>query len=177
MSTEGVFDWVAIQVLLRTSPTLRCAQDYHWPLWHGVVTSFTSVLLDSQDVFNSSIHRLSHFFVNFHGVLVAIKAFAVVSGNEVWLPAHTFEVLSKFFIAHPSQDRWVGDLETVDLQDRQNGTILDWVDELVREPGSSQRTSFGFTVTDFNSCDLVWVVQNCTYTVGQGVTQFPTFVQ
>ena len=92
------------------------------------------MLLDSQDVFNSGIHNLSHFFVNFHVFLEAIKFATCVCRYEVRLPAHPFEVLSQFFVGHPGKDGWVRDLEPVDLKDWQNRTVSDWVDELVREP-------------------------------------------
>ena len=103
MSTEGTFNLKPVNNL-RTCPSLRSTKDDHWPYRTLWIIVFTSVLLDCFDLFDYSIHCLSHLLVHCHWV---------VAFNEVWFPAAAFEEAFKFFMRKTGEDSWVADLISI----------------------------------------------------------------
>lgn len=75
-----------------------------------------------------------------------------------------------------SQDRRVVDLVTIQMQDRQNGTISDGVQELGTMPACRKWTCLSFSVADYCQCDEVWVVEDGSEGMGDRVSKFTTLV-
>src|SRR5215204_1107058 len=50
---------------LRSSPTLRRLENYHWPLWPPCKSVQSAVFLNILNFFYNSIQRCSHSQVNF----------------------------------------------------------------------------------------------------------------
>ena len=103
MSTERTFNLKPVNNL-RTCPSFRSTEDDHWPYRTFRIIVLTSVLLDCFDLFDYSIHCLSHLLVHGHWV---------VAFNEVWFPAAAFEEAFKFFMRKTGEDSWVADLISI----------------------------------------------------------------
>lgn len=63
-------------------------------------------------------------------------------------------------MANSCQDSWVVDLVSIQVQDRQNGAISDWIQELGAVPACRERASLGFSIADHCQRDEVRVVKH-----------------
>ena len=60
----------------------------------------------------------------------------------------------------PAEDRRVGDLVAVQVENRQNGTIPDRVDEFVDVPAGGEGTCFSFAITHAGNGDQLGIVED-----------------
>ena len=86
------------------------------------------------------------------------------------------EEASYFLVIHDAIDGPLGNLESVDMDDREDGTGFGGVDVLDSVPSSSGGARFCLTVTDDAADDEVWVVHDCAEGDAQGVTKFTALV-
>ena len=82
------------------------------------------------------------------------------------------EQLVQLLMADPGEDGGVGDLVTIEVQDWQNRTIGNRVEELVGVPAGRQRSGLGLAVADNTGHDQVGVVESGAVGVRDGVAEF-----
>src|SRR5579863_5251048 len=74
------------------------------------------------------------------------------------------------------QNGRVADLVAVEVQDRQHGSVANWVEKLVRLPCGRQRASFRFTVADDAGDDELGIVERRPEGMAKRVPQLAAFV-
>ena len=74
--------------------------------------------------------------------------FRLITFHKVRRPAAASEKLLQFLMLDAGQDGRVADLVTIEVQDRQHGSIGNWVEKLVGLPCGRQGARFRFTVAD-----------------------------
>ena len=101
----------------------------------------------------------------------------VEAGNEeVRIIAHALEELGELLIRDAGQDRRVGDLVAVEVQDREDDAVGLGVHELVGLPRGGKRAGLGLTVADDGDSEEARVVHDGAVSVGQGVAQLAALV-
>ena len=124
--------------------------------------------LDVLDLLDNPIECRCHALV--HG-------WRIVSFNEVRPVTVTFEQVVQLVVGDPGQHRWVSDLVPVQMKDRE-----DWppsrtgFTNLLGVPARSQRTGFGFAVTDHTAHHKVRVVEGGAIGMWQGVPELAALV-
>lgn len=105
-----------------------------------------------------------------------MHALQIASLDKVWLPAVANEQGGQFFVADSGQDSGVVDLVSIQMENRENGAVSDWVQELGAVPASRKWTSLGFSIADHCQRDEVGVVEDGSKGMGDRISQFTTFV-
>ena len=101
----------------------------------------------------------------------------VEAGDElVRVVTHAAEEVVQLLVGDAGEDRRVGDLVAVEVQDRQDDAVGARVDELVGLPAGGQRAGLGFAVTDDARDEEARVVHDRAVGVRQGVAQLAAFV-
>jgi hypothetical protein len=159
---------VVVVNLSRGGPSLGASEDDHRPQRSDSLAGITSLLLDLSNIVHAVLKSSSHCLV--HGL-------NVVAFNEIWLPAVTDEKALKFSVRDSSKNSRVVNLVTIEVENRQDSTINNWVEELVAVPGSSKRTSFGFAITNHGESNQVRVIKDSAESVRDGITQLTTLVE
>ena len=80
------------------------------------------------------------------------------------IAAHQF---GELLAADACQHRRVGDLETVQMQDRQHHAITCRIQEFIRVPTGRERSGFSFAIANYASDDQVGIVKRGTIGVRQ----------
>ena len=93
--------------------------------------------------------------------------FRLVALDEQRVPAATAKELLQFLVLDSREDCRIADLEAVQMQDRQNRSVRDRLQEFVGLPGGRQGAGFGFAVADDAGDDEPRVVEG----VREGVAQ------
>src|SRR5271170_4126730 len=75
-----------------------------------------------------------------------------------------------------SQDRRAADLVAIEVQDRQHGSVADWVEQLVGLPRGCQWTCLRLTVAYDAGHDQAGIVERGAEGMTQRVAQFATFM-
>ncbi len=96
--------------------------------------------------------------------------------EEVRLIAHALEELGELGVGDAGQDRGVGDLVAVEVQDRQHDTVGLGVHELVGLPRSGERAGLGLAVAHHGHGQQGRVVHDGAVSVGQGVAELAALV-
>ena len=123
--------------LLRAGPALRGAHDDHRP--DGPLREAVGAgnVLDAPNVVNDLFQRRRHQLV--HGLRVV----ALDEMRRVAVAAHQgFEL----FMRDARENRRIGDLVAVEVQDWQHGAVAHGIEELVRVPARGERPGLGFAV-------------------------------
>ena len=152
---------------LRAGPALRRAEHDHRPVGARGVVRGARVLLDGVDLLDGPVHRLGHFRVHFGGV---------VALDEARLPPAAAEEHLELLVADAGKERGVGDLEAVEVQDRQHRAVRDGVDELVAVPRGGERAGLGLAVADDAGGDEVRVIHHGAEGVRERVAQLAALV-
>ena len=74
------------------------------------------------------------------------------------------------------QDGRIADLVAIEVQDREHGSIGNWVEKLVGLPCGRQGPRFCFTVADDTSDDQIGIVERSSEGVAERISQLATFV-
>ena len=75
-----------------------------------------------------------------------------------------------------AKDGWVGDFVAVEVEDWKNRTIGDWVEELVALPRSGERAGLSLAITNDDSGNQIWVIEDGAKAVGDGIAKLAAFV-
>ncbi|CAO0833288.1 hypothetical protein SMICM17S_00684 [Streptomyces microflavus] len=100
----------------------------------------------------------------------------VVAGDVQRVVAVAAQELVELLLGQPGQDRGVGDLVAVEVEDRQDGLVVDRVEELVGVPGRGERSGLRLAVADHTGHQQTGVVEGGAVGVGEGVAEFAAFV-
>ncbi|MNW51700.1 hypothetical protein D3C74_291920 [compost metagenome] len=166
MGTERIFVRYAAPFLW-SRPAFRGTEYQHRPYRTSSVPGFARMLLDGLDFLNDRVQRLRHRRMH------QLRIFAFYENR---FPAHAFEISGHFLVRLTRQDRWVADLKSIQVKDRQHRSVRDRVDEPVGEPRSRKRSGFGFPVAYDDRRNEVRVVQNRACAMRKRIPQFPAFM-
>ena len=125
------------------------------------------VRLDALDLADDGVQRRRHQLVH---------RFGVVALDEIRGVAVAAEQLVQFLVADPGQERRVGDLVAVEVQDRQHRAVRRRVQKLVRVPARRQRSGFRLAVADDAGDDQIGVVERRAIGVRQRIAELAAFV-
>lgn len=166
MGTPEAFKIVAFN-FSRGGPAFGRTEDNHWPFRAKHLSRLAGLFLIFEDFldthFESACHCLMH-------------AFEIVAFDKVWGPAVAEHQRAQLFFGDTGKDGGVVDFVAVEMEDGQDGTVGDGVEEFVGVPARGQRTRLGFTITDNGQGDGVGMVEDGTKGMGDGVAEFTTFV-
>ena len=126
-----------------------------------------SVALDGFQLHDSVIERGRHRLV--HDVRFGAR-------NKNRGPAIPAQQLLQFFSRNAREHRRIGDLEAVQMQNRQHRAVADGTEKLVRVPGGCQRPCFGLAVTDDTSHNQIRIVKHSTEGVTERVAKLTSLV-
>ena len=169
VSAPGVLDRLAVDHG-GTGPALRRAQDDHRPARPlGVARGRPG--LDAGDLVQHRVERLRHPLVHQERVL-AVEA----TGDDVGRVAIAAHEVEQLALRDPGEDRRVGDLVTVQVQDRQHHAILQRIDELVRVPARRERSGLRLAVSDHRRNEQVGVVERGAVGVTERVAELAALV-
>ena len=166
MRTPRPFDLVALD-LLGSGPALGRSQDDHRPERTNTVFRCAGGLLMLAYLVDGPLQYLCHSLVH----LDRIAAFDEI--RRVTIPD---EQGLELLMTDPRQNRGVGDLVAVQIQDRQHGAVPSRVDELVGMPGGGQRSGLGFAVADDAGHDQIGIVECHSVGVRQAVAKLSALV-
>jgi len=86
------------------------------------------------------------------------------------------EELGELLVGDAGEDGGVGDLVAVQVEDGEDGSVVDGVEELIGVPAGGQRPGLGFPVADDACGYQISVVEDCAVSMKERVTEFATFV-
>ena len=79
--------------------------------------------------------------------------------RQVRLVAHPLEELLQFVLGNAGQEAGVGDLVSVQMEDRKHAAVTDRIDELVAVPARGERPGLGLAVADDAGNDQIGIVE------------------
>ena len=166
MGPPRAFRLVALD-LLRSGPALGRAQHDHRPARALRLARRARLLLDGADLGHDPIQRGRHGLVHARGV---------VSLHEQRRVAVAAQQGLELLVGDAGEDRRVGDLVAVEVQDGQDGAVARRVEELVRVPGGGQWSRLRLAVPHHAGHDEVGVVEGHAVGVGEAVTELAALV-
>ena len=166
MRSKCSFVWQAINGL-RSCPAFRRLEDNHRPARAGRVVLVPGIALNLLDRRNCCVQGPGHQLVH---------QLWVIPFDEIRCPATATEILLEFLLFDPVQDGGIADFVTIQVEDRQHGSICDWVQEFVRLPSRRQRACFCFTITHDTGHNQVWIIKRGSERMTQRVSQLASFV-
>ena len=102
--------------------------------------------------------------------------FGIITFHKVGRPAAASEKLLQFFMLDAGQHGRVANLVAIEVQDRQHGSVGNWVEQLVGLPGGRQGARFRFAVADDAGDDQIGIVERRTEGMAERVPQLAAFV-
>ncbi len=96
--------------------------------------------------------------------------------DEMRRVAIAAQKLVQLLMADPGQNRGIGDLVAVEMQDRQDNPVAHRIEELVGMPARRQRARLRLAVADDTGHDQIGVVIGGAIGVGEGVAEFAAFM-
>ena len=166
MGAPAALDGQAVD-LLRPRPALGGTQHEHRPARALRLAALARGALDAPNLADRPVERRSHLLVHCHG-LIAL--------DEARLPAAAAEEALDLPVAHAGEDGGVGDLEAVEVQNRQHRAVGDGVHELVSVPRGRKRSCLRLAVADHAGGDQIGIVRHRAKGVGEGVAQLAALV-
>lgn len=148
-------------------PALGRAQHDHRPAGAALRVAVPGGLLDGGDAFQGLVHGLGHRLVDLA---------RVVAGDVQRFVAVSLEEGVKFGLGDTGEHRRIGDLVAVEVEDGQDRTVVDRVEELVGVPGGGERSRLGLAVTDDAGDEEARVVEGGSVGVREGVAEFTALV-
>ena len=70
----------------------------------------------------------------------------------------------------------IGDLVTIQMQNRKDTSVTRGVEKLVAVPSGGERTGFGFAVSDNAADDEIGIVEGCSISMAQRIAELAAFV-
>jgi hypothetical protein len=149
--------------LFRPGPSLRGSQHDQRPARPERGLRRSRLLLHRADLADRVLERRRHCLVHH----VRVTAF-----DEVRLVPVADEQRLQLGVTDARQDRGVGDLVAIQVENRQHGAVADRVDELVRVPRSGKRSGLRFAVADDAGDDQIGVVEHHPVRMRHAVPEF-----
>ena len=110
---------------LRASPAFRRAKDHHWPPWTIGRSVLAGVVLDLRNFLDDFVEGIGEKSMDHFGLLAS---------DDVDPVTVSLEQRDEFVIWDASENRGIRDLVAVQVEDRQDGTVVSGIEELVRVP-------------------------------------------
>ena len=156
----------------RAGPALRRAQHDRGPARRPVVEGTgRGIRSDRLDAFVGDVDRVGHAGVHGHVVLAAEAA-----GHEERFVAVAAEELDELGLGDAGEQRRVGDLEAVQVEDRQHRAVGHGVQERVPAPARVEGPGLGLAVADDAGDDEPGVVERRAVGVHERVPQLAALV-
>ena len=156
--------------LLGAGPALGGAEDDHRVERAGGLAGGDAGL-DVADLVEDGLEQRREATVD-RGVVLVVKA-----GDEVVrVVAHAAEELVALGVGDAGEDRGVGDLVAVEVQDRQDDAVGERVHELVGLPGRGERAGLGLAVAHHGHREQARVVEDGAVGVGERVAELAALV-
>src|SRR5450759_3321829 len=92
--------------------------------------------------------------------------------DEVGCPPVATKQLLQFLAADAGEDRRVGNLVAVEMQDRQHRAVGSRIEKLVRMPRGCQRSCLCLAVADDAGDDKIWIIEHCPERMTERIAQF-----
>ena len=166
MRAPGPFDLVSLD-LLRPGPPLRRTQHDHGPArTDGRVRRARRLLLRT-NLADRPLQRVGHLLMHDSRIASFDEIRRVTVADE-----QCFELL----VADARQDRWIGDLVAVEIEDGQHRTIAGGIEEFVRVPRGRERPGLGFAVTHDAGDNQIGIVERHAVGVRETVAKLAAFV-
>ena len=163
MRPEAAFDAFPIDDL-GTRPSLRRNQHNHRPTWPlHIFRGFPCICLNLADHFDDRVQCSGHGFVHGHR-LIAL--------DEERRPAAALQQLHQFLSRNACQQRGVGDLVAVKMQNRQNRTVARRIQKFVGMPRSCQRPGFCLAVADHAPDNQRGIIKNGAEGMAERISEF-----
>lgn len=151
----------------RAGPALGGAQYDHRPVRALGRAVLAGGALCGGDAVERGVHGRGHR---------AVDGGRFVAGDMDRLVSVAAQQRVEFLLRDPGQHGRIGDLVAVEVQDRQDGTVVDGVEELVGVPGPGERPGLRLAVADHAGHQQVRVVEGGAVGVGEGVAEFAALV-
>ena len=135
---------------LGPGPALGRLQDDGRPGRPGQVAVLPGAALDGADLADHRVHGGGQLLVHQLGIIALHRVRRVPVAAQQRL---------ELIVRDPGQHRRVGDLVTVQVQDRQHRPVPGRIEELIRVPAGSQRPGLGLAVADHARHEQVRVVE------------------
>ena len=164
--TEGALDLQAVDDF-RSRPALGRPEDDHGPARPSEVVLAPRIALNLPDVLDGLIQSAGHELMHL---------FRIVAFHEVGRPAAAPQELLQFLMLDAGQDGRVADLVAIEVQDRQHGSVVDWVEKLVGLPCGRQGTRFRLAVADDAGDDQIGIVERRPEGMAERIAQLAAFV-
>src|SRR4051812_12479695 len=100
----------------------------------------------------------------------------IVALDEVRRVAVSRQQLRQLVVVHPPKDGRISNLVTVEVEDRQHGSVTCRVEKLVGVPARRERAGLGLTITNDAGDEQARIVECRAVRVRQGVTELASFV-
>src|ERR1035441_2559564 len=100
----------------------------------------------------------------------------VIALNKVGLVPSTHVKGLQVCVTGASLGGWPRDFVSIEMKDRQDGTVTDRIDEVDRLPASFQWTGLGLAISDNAGHNQVWIVEGRAECVNQRVAKLSAFV-
>ena len=100
----------------------------------------------------------------------------LVALDKIRFVAIAVEQIRQLLSADPGKHGGIGDLEPVQVEDRQHRAVARRVQEFVGVPARGQRASLGFAVADDTGDNQVRIVERGSISVGQRIAELAAFV-
>lgn len=148
-------------------PALGGAQDDHGPAGAAGGALLAGGPLDRGDAVEGGVHGAGRRAVDGGGF---------VAGDVDRIVSTAAQQFVELGLGEAGEDRRVGDLVAVEVQDRQDGAVVHRVEELVGVPGRRQRAGLRLSVADHAGDRQVRVVEGRAVGVRERVAQFAALV-
>ncbi len=166
VSAEEAFQVVVFDFTGR-GPAFGRAEDDHRPSRSVNFAVFPGFFLVVQDLLDALLDGASHGLVHL---------FQIRPSDNVGCPAVALHELDQLVLGYTSEDGRIVDLVAVQVQDRQDRAVCNWVEELVAVPARRQWTSLGLAITHDRQRNGLGVIEDCTKCMADGVSKFTALV-
>ncbi len=148
-------------------PALRRAHNQHGPCGPLGRAFFARGLLDRGDAVEDRIEDR-------RGLLM--HSLRIVALQREWLIAVAAHQVFELRMRNAREHRRVGDLVSVQMQNRQHCAIRRGIEKFVRVPACGQRSGLGFAIAHHAGHNEVWIVEGRAIRVHQRVAQLAAFM-
>ena len=170
MGTLGALDGDAVD-LARPGPALRCPQHDHRPARRTVQHALGGLPADGRDLVQRRVHRGGHPLMD-DGRIFAVEP----PCDDIRVVAVAAHQVEELVLVDPGEHGRVGDLVTVEVENRQDRAVIHRIEELVAVPAGRERSGLGLTVADDTRDQQTGVVERDAVGVGEGVAELAAFV-
>ena len=125
------------------------------------------VVLDGLDLLHRGVERRGHGLVHQRGL---------VTRDEIGSPTITAQQLFQFLAADAGQDARVGNLVTVEMQDRQHRAVGGRIEELVGVPRRGQRPGFRLAIAYHAGDDQIGIVEHRPERMAERIAELATLM-